>query len=717
MSHIILLLLWTLCYSGTGSSRNNDNGQSDTSTTSGNRNVSITASSTQPLHNLSPKGTNKLQLVTTVTTPIPNNEAVQKEQLKITVRSKLWSPYRNVVDDFLEENEDDERISTAPSTFSTGKSISTQSQSGGNEIQALNDEKMSDSPQKRPIISSIRHYRSRKSFVRTRKTPSDPSIVKSQSDLTAKSSHVVDLDDEEQGDQPFSHASTDAKVASGGVRSFGKLVEGKPSTKTGQSSSSTTTSSSGSISVETDGEMVYGIPYFISPTVKVGNTSTKAQKIDKLLLPKKTLMPIITSSNIRNSSISSSDRRIASPESYSTDTRYGAPVLQPTLDNKFTTKDSSVNSSNKARQQQISPQPTKKAKGGGGGGGKRSRGGKAAGTRKPEYADGDENKAPDDDGFGRISSSPNPSLSLDKRRNGKKKKIGGDFQHDAFRKVKEKTRKASRLPADIRDQSDYKSNYNLEPLSNDNDPMGGGGGAASPETQDQSRPWENLANNGGGVHVESEYFPNALDEGTRERSGAFKDDDDEASNPVESDDEYDHVATSSASPSQNEKPGSDIVTVFLRIVESQHTLGANCTRGTDFNLGDGVVDRYAQERFRLEAELTVNRANMLTRFWKYAEPKSLEDEYLLHAMVISLIEFDEDIFAAGNCYDENQYKNYTLFCPYGYREQDGSILVKDLSLEYPYLSNTSEWFYKARKDAEIVIKNYNQFRRGQAQDS
>lgn len=59
--------------------------------------------------------------------------------------------------------------------------------------------------------------------------------------------------------------------------------------------------------------------------------------------------------------------------------------------------------------------------------------------------------------------------------------------------------------------------------------------------------------------------------------------------------------------------GRDVVTKFLQIVESQHLLGANCTAGTALNLGEGVVDRYAQDRFRVEAEIAVNRANMLTR--------------------------------------------------------------------------------------------------------
>lgn len=157
----------------------------------------------------------------------------------------------------------------------------------------------------------------------------------------------------------------------------------------------------------------------------------------------------------------------------------------------------------------------------------------------------------------------------------------------------------------------------------------------------------------------------------------------------------------------------DIVTRFLRIIENQHTLGENCTAGTDLNLGEGVVDQYAQERFRLEAEFAVNRANMLTRLWKYAPEVMLSSEYLLHASVLSMVEFDEDIFAAGNCYDKLQYRDRWLYCPFAHRlpNQDG-ILVKDLAIQYKYLSNSSEWFYIARKNAERVIASYEQFSRG-----
>ncbi|GLG94595.1 Uncharacterized protein GBIM_01784 [Gryllus bimaculatus] len=96
----------------------------------------------------------------------------------------------------------------------------------------------------------------------------------------------------------------------------------------------------------------------------------------------------------------------------------------------------------------------------------------------------------------------------------------------------------------------------------------------------------------------------------------------------------------------------------------------------------------------------------------YADANVLQSEYLLHASVFSMVEFDDDIFAAGNCYDKYQYKDYWLFCPYAYRLPEGPILVKDLAVEYKYLSNTSEWFFIARKNAERVIAEHKHFSRG-----
>ena len=158
----------------------------------------------------------------------------------------------------------------------------------------------------------------------------------------------------------------------------------------------------------------------------------------------------------------------------------------------------------------------------------------------------------------------------------------------------------------------------------------------------------------------------------------------------------------------------DIVTKLLRIVESQAAQGANCTPGTDLNLGDKVVNRYAQERFHAAAMVAVNWANWLTRMWKYAPEVIGQSEYLLHAMTMSMVEASEDIFGAGNCHDAGEYKDYFLFCPYAYRlPGDGSnLLAKDLSVEYNYLSNTSEWFMSARKKGEEVVRRSASFKTG-----
>ena len=65
--------------------------------------------------------------------------------------------------------------------------------------------------------------------------------------------------------------------------------------------------------------------------------------------------------------------------------------------------------------------------------------------------------------------------------------------------------------------------------------------------------------------------------------------------------------------------------------------------------------------------ISVNMANWFTRMWKYAPEVIGQSEYLLHATLLFGTELSDDIFAFGNCYDEKQYKNYTLFCPYAFR--------------------------------------------------
>lgn len=107
---------------------------------------------------------------------------------------------------------------------------------------------------------------------------------------------------------------------------------------------------------------------------------------------------------------------------------------------------------------------------------------------------------------------------------------------------------------------------------------------------------------------------------------------------------------------------------------------------------------------------------LIYRIFKNTAPAVQESEQLLHASVLSMVEFDDDIFAAGNCFDWNQHpKKKGLFCPFAFRlpyPNHGASLAKDLAAEYHYLGNTSEWFFLARKNAERVIAKNEQYIKG-----
>lgn len=81
-----------------------------------------------------------------------------------------------------------------------------------------------------------------------------------------------------------------------------------------------------------------------------------------------------------------------------------------------------------------------------------------------------------------------------------------------------------------------------------------------------------------------------------------------------------------------------------------------------------------------------------------------------------MIEFDDDIFAAGNCFDWNQHPaKQGLYCPFAYRlpaPDQGASFAKDLAAEYHYLGNSSEWFFQARRNAKKVIDKNEQYIKG-----
>ncbi|XP_078607606.1 putative G-protein coupled receptor CG31760 [Branchiostoma floridae x Branchiostoma japonicum] len=146
-------------------------------------------------------------------------------------------------------------------------------------------------------------------------------------------------------------------------------------------------------------------------------------------------------------------------------------------------------------------------------------------------------------------------------------------------------------------------------------------------------------------------------------------------------------------------PDVDIVDRFLHYVEEVERNKHNCSAGTSLNLGEGVVLDYGRKRFRAQALVAVNRANFLTRLWKDNIPNIVDSEGFFFEAVRSMVEADGALFGAGNCYAEWEFRDHRLFCPYAHRTEDGMINVKDLSVEYDYTGEESEWFYEVRKNA------------------
>ncbi|KAJ8041712.1 hypothetical protein HOLleu_12603 [Holothuria leucospilota] len=159
---------------------------------------------------------------------------------------------------------------------------------------------------------------------------------------------------------------------------------------------------------------------------------------------------------------------------------------------------------------------------------------------------------------------------------------------------------------------------------------------------------------------------------------------------------------------EEEASSDDIVSRFLKLVDEIEQDKANCKKGTwEDRLPMGTVS-YGPILYKEQAFKTVDFANLYTRLWKNLVIDEVEGgENFFYSTVASLVENDDKIFAAGSCHDHLRFGNYTVFCPYAYRKPDGTINVKDLSLEYQYLEQNSEWFYEARLKGQQVAADQN----------
>ena len=231
--------------------------------------------------------------------------------------------------------------------------------------------------------------------------------------------------------------------------------------------------------------------------------------------------------------------------------------------------------------------------------------------------------------------------------------------------------------ADVEDGKNLDDNRNSNFFSNESVPW------AQEDAEVTQSPF-GPADHVGDGHRNAEVFEDDVDDGGG-------DDDGGGGGGERGEDEEEEV---------DEDAAKDVVQKFLEEVERYEKNKANCTAGTSHNLGKGVTKQYGLNRFKAQALVAVNRANFLSRIWKEGNPAILTSEYFFFTQVRSMVEGDPEIFAAGNCYDKEQFKDYYLFCPYAYRTADGTINVKDLSVEYDYLAgNGSEWFETCRLKA------------------
>ena len=137
---------------------------------------------------------------------------------------------------------------------------------------------------------------------------------------------------------------------------------------------------------------------------------------------------------------------------------------------------------------------------------------------------------------------------------------------------------------------------------------------------------------------------------------------------------------------------------------------ADVERQLQENKGCDKVDllniSFDERRWKKEALLTVQVANLMTSLWRAPGengfPVAANDALLYH-FVRSIVLFSPPVFGSVICFDNNLYKNYTRFCPYAFRDStlNGSVHVFDIANgDYDYTTDSNAiWWHKPKKKA------------------
>ena len=136
---------------------------------------------------------------------------------------------------------------------------------------------------------------------------------------------------------------------------------------------------------------------------------------------------------------------------------------------------------------------------------------------------------------------------------------------------------------------------------------------------------------------------------------------------------------------------------FLEQVQQQNRCEKNQSVVLDLLLDNS--------RWKTEALLAVEVANLLTSLWRLKMPNGLsivENDQFLYKLARSNVLFSNNVFGSVVCFERDKYKNYTRFCPYAFRDKklDGQVHTIDISVGNDYLTDKRTiWWREPREQA------------------
>lgn len=140
---------------------------------------------------------------------------------------------------------------------------------------------------------------------------------------------------------------------------------------------------------------------------------------------------------------------------------------------------------------------------------------------------------------------------------------------------------------------------------------------------------------------------------------------------------------------------------FLEQVQQQMEQDTGCEKNQSVVL-DLLLDN---SRWKKEAMLAVEVANLLTSLWRVKVANGLsfvENDQFLYKLVRSNVLYSPSVFGSVVCFERDQYKNYTRFCPYAFRDKKlgGRVHAIDISVGHDYLTDRRTiWWREPREQA------------------